>query len=160
MGKTLKKTVLKKIDQWMFCERCEGSGTIRAEPTTLSLALAHLYDNTFPSEGVWVTGAGSAEANGWYRRRENDELPQSVQCWCWHGYQKDDGCTIIRRPNYWLCRGSSFAYFFRDPTFVDLAQDNELIAPPLPSAKGSYLYQGKPQAKAPAPTLRVVSWSR
>merc|ERR1711964_426170 len=93
--------------------------TLTADP---SLGLAHLYrPGTFiqephpPGKGVWVTGAGIAEANGWYRRRENSEGPPRATHWHpkdfkfqsrgsqW--YEKDDGCFIYWHGSYCWWRG-------------------------------------------------------
>merc|ERR1711964_794533 len=139
-----------------MCQECINQDATGADST---LALAHLYDNTFPSEGVWVTGAGSARVNGWYRRRELDNSSNSTYSYDWHWYQKpeDDNCFIIRHAERWLCRTRrpTLAYSRMCPTRGAFGRKN--IPPPLPPAEG---WTTDRNAEAPAPTLQVVSWSR
>merc|ERR1711964_877356 len=84
-----------------------------------ALGLAHLYrkDRFVRVTGVELTGAGTANVNGWYRRLKACEGPPGrlhnragLPSWykkdhrAW--YKKDDGCFICYDVKYkeWHCR--------------------------------------------------------
>jgi len=157
-----------KIEQWMFCPRCDASGTIPADP---SLGLARFYrPKKFTQEGVEVLGAGSAYLNGWYRRREADEGPPGV----WRGtdeaplvlpkewiqwtkgrpwFEKDDGSFIWsinvfigdKRGTWWCCDERAHPLYHVETESA------------LPPAAGWVVKRGRRDGKSPPPTLRVVS---
>merc|ERR1711964_901374 len=108
-------------------------------------------------------GAGSAQVNGWYRRRESTEGPPRawvvsmgpvVPYWetivagrQW--YEKDDDCYIYWSHGYreWLCLGGGEWYYRQYRGGYVYGETN------LPLAEGWIVDYGVD----PAPTLRVVS---
>jgi len=106
----------------------EAIENLATDPT---LGLAHLYraGRFVRVTGVEVTGAGTAQMNGLYRRRENSEGPP----WGWYDsgyslpwwvhatqgrpwYEKDDGCYIccdrISISKVWDCRIKEGATYY------------------------------------------------
>jgi len=139
---------------------CDGEARVlfTADPT---LAHLHRIAGFEVKPGVEVMGAGSAQVNGWYHRREAFEGPpranpnwtyeywmKETECRPW--YEKDDGCHI-----YWNCTWRGRAWIccdgsrWNDPCYKATCKSFQ-----NPPARGWVRSKG---GSAPAPTLRVVT---
>jgi len=145
----------------------EAKKVLTADPT-----LAHLYNNHaqgFEQEvpGIEVMGAGAAQANGWYARKERSDRPPAglggFQYTYRYWYEKDAGHYIYLREteefhHEWTIRGLDDIDCEVDLYFRRVRRRERDDHPPSQGWRVKHVY-GMPSsfdAEGPAPTLRVV----
>merc|ERR1711964_167924 len=120
------------------------------------------------NDGVEVTGAGSAEVNGWYDRKELAEGPPpgwyswsplgNIQ-WRWRQermhanrpwYQKDDGCFIRYDEHAWFIHTPNGYRLYARRSGRQYPED----APPAQEWNTAYIPVGM-RGAVPAPTVTV-----
>jgi len=139
----------------------EARRVLTADPTLVHLYNDHAGGFKQPA-GVEVTGAGYAQVNGWYYRKEASEGPPRSwpNQWDWSyvnagrpWYEKDGGCYIHRSEwtsSWRICNPDGVSrYTYKVPP----GSDDGGHGPP---ASGSRSWRVSLHGTAPAPTLRVV----